>query len=556
MLTPPLVRWGVVVLPALAAGIASVLAPRRDRVVVLLACVAFGLHASLYWPFTVDDAFITFRFARSWMDGLGPVFQSGPRIEGVTSLGWTALLALAGAAGVPIEVAAKLMGVLAGAAALPATHAIALRLTGRARFAAAATLMLALSPMFACWSVAGMETPLFAALVAWGACARLEGRRLLGVPLDALLLGLSVWIRPEGVLVGALVWLALVAERRPGTPRAALVWAVTAIAASLPFWLARWNWYGAFVPNTFYAKMPHLAQRLHAGGRSLLEFASEMGPWTWIPLAASLVRLRKPEAPERLAWLLLASFAGYVAWSGGDVLHLRFFVHMLPLCAALWAAGIATLLAPWLGAPHPVPARPLRRGAAAAGQPRQPVPAGSRMALAALLVAAACASGAARYARALESHAQFGPGYVVNNARNVQEVSLPLGEWLRVHAPANAQLATWDIGGIGWASRLPILDLYGLTDRTIARLIHSGAPLDRRIEYVMAARPELIVTYARTDGPVWSWLEPAADSIEANYQLHSLWQAKTGGYWLVLLKRNDIELPPLAEAESPPAAPR
>src|SRR5512144_1734365 len=114
--------WAAVLLPAVAAGIASILATRRDRVVLALAAATLVVHARLYWPFTVDDSFITFRFARSWIGGLGPVFQAGPPVEGITSIGWTGLIALAGVLGAHLETAAKAMGLLAAAATLPATH--------------------------------------------------------------------------------------------------------------------------------------------------------------------------------------------------------------------------------------------------------------------------------------------------------------------------------------------------------------------------------------------------------------------------------------------------
>jgi hypothetical protein len=280
----------------------------------------------------------------------------------------------------------------------------------------------------------------------------------------------------------------------------------------------------------------------------LLDLGIELGPWTWLPLAASLLRLRRPRAPERLPWLMLGAFFAYVAWTGGDVLHLRFYVHVLPLVVALWSAGLATMLAPFAA-----DERRVVRGAPPS--PRR-LPLAARAALAVLPAALACALGAVRFARATSTRAQFGPGYVVNNARNVQQVGLPLGEWLRTHAHPSMRIATWDIGGIGWASQLPILDLYGLTDPVIAHLIHDRAPLERRIDYVLQAQPELLVTYARKDGPEWSWLAPAADTIMTRYHYHSLWQAQTSGYWLVLLARNDVELPRIAAADATTAKPQ
>ncbi|MCS7179004.1 MAG: hypothetical protein RML46_08655 [Anaerolineae bacterium] len=40
---------------------------------------------SLYWPYTVDDAYIIFRYARNWARGLGLVYNPGVYVDGYTS---------------------------------------------------------------------------------------------------------------------------------------------------------------------------------------------------------------------------------------------------------------------------------------------------------------------------------------------------------------------------------------------------------------------------------------------------------------------------------------
>jgi hypothetical protein len=79
-----------------------------------------------------------------------------------------------------------------------------------------------------------------------------------------------------------------------------------------------------------------------------------------------------------------------------------------------------------------------------------------------------------------------------------------IGTYLRQHSPRGALVATVPIGAIGYYSSLPILDLVGLTDRTIAR---SGNGVPRELltrtwigherndtEYVLARKPQWIVT--------------------------------------------------------------
>ena len=45
-------------------------------------------------PFANEDAYITFRYARSWVRGMGPVYNAGEHVLGTTSplwMTWTAL---------------------------------------------------------------------------------------------------------------------------------------------------------------------------------------------------------------------------------------------------------------------------------------------------------------------------------------------------------------------------------------------------------------------------------------------------------------------------------
>src|SRR5262245_55848844 len=97
---PLLASMGAAILLA-TGGLRTALAPkRRMAVCVLAAAGVLVAQALVYVRFTVDDSFITYRFARNWASGLGPVFQPGERVEGYTSFLHMALLALARRAGV------------------------------------------------------------------------------------------------------------------------------------------------------------------------------------------------------------------------------------------------------------------------------------------------------------------------------------------------------------------------------------------------------------------------------------------------------------------------
>jgi hypothetical protein len=58
-----------------------------------LPLLLLALSRGWFWtriPFANEDAYITFRYARSWVRGLGPVFNEGERVLGTTSPLWMA----------------------------------------------------------------------------------------------------------------------------------------------------------------------------------------------------------------------------------------------------------------------------------------------------------------------------------------------------------------------------------------------------------------------------------------------------------------------------------
>ena len=62
-----------------------------DRVVLLvLAAAVTGLVLSVAW--VSDDAMITFRYVSNLLDGTGPVFNAGDRVQGYTHPLWFLML--------------------------------------------------------------------------------------------------------------------------------------------------------------------------------------------------------------------------------------------------------------------------------------------------------------------------------------------------------------------------------------------------------------------------------------------------------------------------------
>ena len=77
------------------------------------AAALLAWQVSVYFHL-VDDAFISFRYARNLADGQGLVFNPGhERVEGYTNFLWVLVLAAARLVGVRPEVAAPWLGIAA-----------------------------------------------------------------------------------------------------------------------------------------------------------------------------------------------------------------------------------------------------------------------------------------------------------------------------------------------------------------------------------------------------------------------------------------------------------
>jgi len=239
--------------------------------VVLPTAVAAG-HASLYGRWEVDDAGITFAYARSVATGAGPVLQPGaPPVEGFSDPAWMALLAFGHRLGlfdhgtwfgVPDYVAyPKALAIALLAVVFTAFLATA---SAVSRYPAAVTAVAgcacALIPSFVIWSVSGLENALLAAAVAVQVAVVVRRRDRLAAVLPALACGLlaalAALTRPEAAVYAATYPLALLVVGRPRWRELGAA-ALSVVAFAVPFgaYLAwRLATFGQWLPTTAIAK--------------------------------------------------------------------------------------------------------------------------------------------------------------------------------------------------------------------------------------------------------------------------------------------------------------
>jgi hypothetical protein len=159
----------------------------------------------------VDDAYITFRYARNLVEGLGFVYNPGERVLGTTTPLYTLLLAgLALATGSrDFPALALAVNALSGAASVGLLYALGRRFAGHRAPAVAAALLWAVAPYSVTFAIGGMETDLTVALLLAASYAHVAGRPRAMVVLSAL----ALLARPDTAILLGLLWLDLALAR-------------------------------------------------------------------------------------------------------------------------------------------------------------------------------------------------------------------------------------------------------------------------------------------------------------------------------------------------------
>src|SRR3972149_11992101 len=85
---------------------------RSSYILVALATLVVLGWGILWWQYTIDDAYITFQYARNVAIGNGPVFNTGERVEGYSCPLWVFLLAGIDRLGVDVIRFSKVVGLL------------------------------------------------------------------------------------------------------------------------------------------------------------------------------------------------------------------------------------------------------------------------------------------------------------------------------------------------------------------------------------------------------------------------------------------------------------
>ncbi len=333
--------------------------PHSERLLLSLSVplILFGVWLAALQSWTCDDAYISFRYARNLVEGLGLVFNEGELVEGFTNLLWTLWIA----AGLKLRFGPEgwanfwSLAAYAGSLGLLLLFHLHLRRNPQQHriraFPIPVALLLGLAHSdWRVWSTGGLETSavtlllLTAYLVAtFGPLTR---RRTAGL---GLLMGVGLSLRPDVALAAAVLGVFILLTA-PEPRRADLVYAVVFGSLALLLTLGRLWYYGDLVPNTYYAKSAAHAQYAQ-GTIYLMLYFHRYWPllFSLLPfwsLRRHLFGHRRVPLPGSLGaniWLaagLAIVHMLYLLRIGGDFMFARMLIPVTPLLLILVEIGL------------------------------------------------------------------------------------------------------------------------------------------------------------------------------------------------------------------------
>ncbi len=232
---------------------------RLHATVLIIAVVIHLLHQLWFYQWYIEDAAITFSFAKYWVNGEGLVpFPGAERVEGYSNPLWMVLIAIWYAIGIDPFASSKIMAAIFGAACLPMAWLLAREAMPDDESPAplAAPLILAFSAHHAIWSASALENSLYNLLILTGSYLVLQEQKSARYPWSAVAFLLLALTRPDGLLYAAIGgFFAMVFTLRAGRGfKPTILWLLTFWTPYLAFIAIR-TWYFAWpLPSTFYAK--------------------------------------------------------------------------------------------------------------------------------------------------------------------------------------------------------------------------------------------------------------------------------------------------------------
>jgi arabinofuranosyltransferase len=487
----------------------GVLISRTDWIVIGLIVLA-GLGARLIFAaFTVDDAYITLRYAENLAHGNGFVFNVGERVYGTTTPLFAAMLAILSILTRHALIVGKLVNIISDVAVAVLLFFMARRISRLAWVAYLAGFLYAMNPVTAKWSASGMETGLYTLLI----CLALWSHGRQRCREGYICAGLAILTRIDGVFVfGALLAADLFSRRR-----AALY---DALIGGLP--VVIWS---IFAILYFGSPIPHsaIAKKITYGGTSSItvlgqvldKFAFRAGLLTLAGLVPAILGMVWGVGRYRWGRVMLGWWFCYWGFFilTGSRLHGWYLAPPIWLYALCLAVGLG-LIVHWV-------ARRMGRLSVAPGV--------RAVAAVAAVVVVLGVTGGLLVARYSEVRQQIGMAE--------KHVGRPVGLWLAEHGAPGDTVCAESIGAIGYYSGLYVLDLVGLVSPQVLKFNRERASGPNFGAIIQQFKPQFYVWWESWEQQWWNAHPAMKLWLETHYEKKAVFSFPGSKGWAIWERR-------------------
>jgi arabinofuranosyltransferase len=404
----------------------------------ILSILFFFIFCSFFYHYTVDDAFISYRYAENFISGEGLVYNLNQRVEGYSNLTWIFLLGLGKFSGTDPVFFSKLLGILSGLGLISLVFYFEYYKEALFPVLPLGTILCGVSIPLSAWAVGGLETVFYTLLVFGGMILLRKNNYFI----STVFLGLAAVSRPEGILFSALAFVWLLAFNKEIRLRPLHLF----IPLFFPFLgqlIFRVFYYGQWLPNTFGAKVGVGAGQWIKGFSYIGSYFiwSEWFSVFWSLLPWGIYLLWKQRRDIAVLWTGAIGLQFiFILVAGGDWMKpYRFMTPVMPIlfCFLSLAANQIYLT--------------LKKKRISYGYVFLIV-------LAGLLVGSTYLNWRKTYA------------YTRIYSTGLEKTSISIGKWLAERSEPTEWIALGDVGALPYYSQLQVIDLYGLVNPDIARL--------------------------------------------------------------------------------------
>ncbi len=452
---------------------------KKTFAVILAALAIVTFHQLVFFNWTSDDAFISYRYVENLISGKGLVFNTGENVEGYSNFLWVMILSFLKFLGISPLWASKIISYIASLLLVILVYRTALA-TGLDNFTSGlCSLTVSFSTSIAYYSMSGLESVFYTFLLL--TAVYLNGTyedkpvpknlmALYGVLLAAAL------TRPEGILFLILSSIYHLLKKSIAKKGVALkiILKVQLLAGSIYclFLIFRYFYYGKILPNTFYAKP--IGTFVENGNNAFFSNFSNAflsGSFLLVPL---LLFLTRKKVIKRYVFPLL--FCGgqiiFMIYAGDWMAFGRFFLPILPIVIILSASLNQEILSR-----------------------KNNIHYNKSVIFPSLIILILLIAGNTYQTYFVLVHKNRYPYHIMNSSSLID-----LGKKLKHDYTKEKKLAVRRIGAISYYSDLKIIDILGLTDNQIAHNIKTIKTIEianeKNASVVLEKEPDIIILFA------------------------------------------------------------